>query len=258
MSRRRSAGWLAVLIIALPALAGLSRHHTERDIRYGDAAQLEILGVSGDKRFLAFEEFGVVDGGPAYYSNVFVLDVIGNASAAPPVRTSAEGDSASIETVRRATHEESEPVIRQFAIDIAAGASTVTTVLNHLFSDTGVDPHVAEFAVGTPGVGVYSESFQLRLSESNAGFDCDYFGPARMMSLSIRRTESDIDHVLQRDAALPESRGCVLAYRIESVHLVGHDTNGQRSFVAFLNVMVPGFEGRSMRYIAVSGVLPHN
>ena len=246
-----------ILPSELLAAAAFSHQRAEMGIRFGDAAQLQILGVSADKRYLAFEEFGEVDGGPAYYSNVFVVDVLQNAWAAPPVRTRAEGDTASIATVRRTTHEKAEAVLRRFAIDRAAGPSAVTTVLNHLFSDTGVDPHAVEFAVGAPGIGVYSESYQLRLTESDAGFDCDYFGPARMMSLSIRRADSDIDHVLQRDVALPESRGCVLAYRIESAHLVGHDTSGQRSFVAFLNVMVPGFEGRSMRYMAVSGVLPH-
>jgi predicted secreted protein len=223
-------------------------------LRQGDLAELSVFGVSSDSRYIAFEEFGVMDGGPVHYSRVVILDAEANAWAATPVDVRIEGDSGSLAAVRAAALERAEPLLRRFGITRTGSYGLGGLVVNHLFSDTGVDPHVVEFAVGASEVGQYSDRYVLRLTEADAGHDCDYFGRARMMTLTIAVVDNG-DHgqetELQRDDVLPASRGCALAYRIERVYILG-----PKFVVAFLNVMIPGFEGRSMRYMAVGGTLP--
>ncbi len=217
----------------------------------GDAASLRIVGASPDGSYLAYETFGVIDGAPLFYSYITVLDVQHNRWAEKPVRVEV-GETGSLANARSMAREQASDKLRKYNIrEHELDNERLHLLVNQLFTDVGADPHRVRFSVGTPNIGVYHELYDMDLVQYPAGSTCENFGEAKLLELTVGRSDSGASSVLQRDTRLPESRGCALDYRIERVYHVP-----PRRLVVFLNVMVPGFEGRSMRYMAVSGQLP--
>ncbi len=212
----------------------------------GDAAELNVLGFSPDGQHFAFESYGVIDGGPVPWAQLTVLRIPDNRWVVRPFYEEDASDVLPVDSLRQRVHLRADSVLREIGI---TSGNTGAHLISHRFTDTGVDPHHAQFAVGMPGVGQYHELYDLVLTETEDG-TCENFGPRKRLRLTVQRVGAAVPQVLQADTYVPASRGCPVAYRIAEVYLYR-----EQYLVVLLNMMVPGFEGRSMRYLAVSGVL---
>ena len=77
---------------------------------------------------------------------------------------------------------------------------------------------------------------------------CEKGEPTFKFELSLRNdgTEAKNERVLHKDPTLPASRGCANSYSIQNVYLYNN------RIAVFLNVYLPGFEGKDMRYLVVT------
>jgi len=94
--------------------------------------------------------------------------------------------------------------------------------------------------------------FQLTLTEKvGSSSKCaPYVPPARkIFELRLKNLDTNAIQVLQNDTILFNSRGCPSRYRISDVYVRGN------LLVVFLNIFKPGWEGTSMSYLAVTGVI---
>jgi Predicted secreted protein (DUF2259) len=75
---------------------------------------------------------------------------------------------------------------------------------------------------------------------------CEYGGAKFELRLKALYSKDKNDRVLHKDPTLPPSRGCVESYSMQNVYLYNN------RIAVFLNVHLPGFEGKDMRYLVVT------
>lgn len=231
--------WLAACFAALAA----------------DVASFSLVGFSADGARVAFEQFGVHDGGPSPYAEIHVIEVAENRYVAAPLSRSVEpspevSEAATLESLRRAVRAAAQPLLRQAGI---VAGETGRHLIHHPATDLGVDAREVRFAVAPPVYGRPTpDVYRLRLVERvvEAPEACVDWQPVGVFTLSLHGGEPTREQVLQRDRKLPRSRGCASGYRIRDVWL-----HGGRSLVVIVSYSVPGFEGRSVRHLAVTGML---
>jgi hypothetical protein len=77
---------------------------------------------------------------------------------------------------------------------------------------------------------------------------CDYEElPVYKIALALKDNKTDATTFLQKDAALPASRGCPISYSMQYVYLY------KDNVAVFVNYLTTGFEGPDMRYLVVTG-----
>jgi predicted secreted protein len=225
---------LALLALSAPALAG-------------DAAELELLGFSADGRYLAFEQYGILDGSGTPYAEIFFIDVPANAYAAKPVKSDVQPD-VSLDKARESTRQAAADDLKKLKIDPKQRGQHL---IAHGLHDLGVAPREVEFTPQLPLGGMAYESYRLHLESRAIEQDCFGLGQAQIFTLALHLPDGKTVRTLQHDGKLPESRGCPLEYRIQDVYLYK-----ERRLAVFLNVFQPGYEGRNMRYLVVTSELP--
>ncbi|NND71555.1 MAG: DUF2259 domain-containing protein [Rhodothermales bacterium] len=238
--------WLTIVLLAI--LGTTVTCVSGEASRKGDAASIELLGFSGDGEYLAYETFGLIEGGPIFWSEIYFINVPENSWAAPPVKWYADNEQVSLGMVRTRVREQADSTMAALKI---ISDNVGRQYLYNMFTDSGADPHNATFYTGGKLTGQYFEEYRLSLEESVAG-SCDDFGEKKMLRLSITNLASNQTAVLQDDKSVPESRGCTLSYRIQEVHIY------QTYVIVLINKMTPGWEGRNMRFMCITGVLPRN
>lgn len=234
------------LAAALPAPVSLA----------GDTAELQILGFSRDGGFFAFEQFGIQDGSGFPYSEIFVVDVIGDSWVSPsPFRLRKDteagigeaGDSALSQT-RAENRLAAQPLLQQKAI-----AGKGQTMAFNPRTELASNPHEMRAAARDsfrPG----DDPVEFTLSEySLADAECQSYGAATK-GFRLTMVRGGVTRILNEDASVPKSRRCPLAYRIE--RFVTHFPDGAPPVFAVLIQMDSlGFEGPDRRYLAITGRL---
>ncbi len=221
-----------------------------------DVAAVVPLGFSADGERFAFEQYGVHDGGPSPYAEIHVLDVAENRYLAAPLRRTIESSAgvspeSALASLRREVRVAAAPLLQQAGI---VDGETGRHLIHHPATDLGADAHEVRFAVAPPVYGRPApDEYRLRLVEQvvDAPDPCVDWQPVMIFTLSLRGGEQAQDLVLQKDRRLPSSRGCASRYRVRDVWLYGG-----RALVVVVSYAVPGFEGRSVRHLAVTGMLP--
>ncbi len=236
------------LLLTTLLLCGVGNVRQCQSASLGDAAELEVIGFSEDGKYLAYETFGLIEGGPVYWSQILLIDVERNSWAAPPVQWFAENENISLGQVRDSVRLRADSLLDSFHI---VRGNVGRQYVSHLFTDSGVDPHRAQFYTGEKRTGGYFEEYELVLKEFEAGA-CSEFGAKKKLRLTIKNLMIGRERVLQNDSEVPQSRGCPLAYRIQEVRVF------QTRLIVFINVMLPGWEGQSMRFMSVTGMLPRD
>lgn len=210
-------------------------------LRAGDSAELNFIGFSDDGARFAYEQFGVQDGSGFGYSQIFFVDAAKNAWAGPPQGVEDEkGDS--LEAVRARARKAAEASLQKFGIQIG---NTGDHLLSHPTTDLGVEDRSAKFRLPSA-----PEPYELRLEETPVkNAVCEDRGqPAALLTVTL--TAAGNVRVLQKDAALPRSRGaCPGGYRVQDVYAF------KSTLAVFLNVYTAGFEGPDMRYLALGAPL---
>ncbi|OQW92526.1 MAG: hypothetical protein BWK79_14445 [Beggiatoa sp. IS2] len=261
----------------------------------GEASELHIIGFSEDGNYLAFQQYGVTDGEGLAFANTYFIDVEGNKYAANPVETRGEPDKAKESEKAREdipdevkkdkeTREnvpvnpvekqgepdkakEGEEIHEDVSVDsvrqdnLKQAESQLETlkiikgnqgkhVISHLLTDVGAEPLIAKFSTGVPLGGASYKTYTLTLEERKGEAECFEVGEAKMFTLSLTNEGEKKTKILQEDKIIPKSRSCPLRYRIQDVYLYHEEF-----IIVFLNVFKLGFEGESMRYLAITGTL---
>ena len=229
------------LLITCPVLAG-------------DYATLNFIGFSKDGKYLAFEEYGTTDGSGWPYSNVFVIDVEKNSFATTPVRIMIERDGATEVQARTRAKTAAVAALRKHGI---IDRNTGSLVVSRLFTDltlrnagknddaTMQTINFAEIIGSMYRAGDYE---LVMRSKEVTSKECDKFGePARLIEIQLKDNEAKSTVMLQKDTALPASRGCPLSYEMQFVYLY------QDHIAVFVNTFHMGFEGPDMRFMVVTG-----
>jgi predicted secreted protein len=235
MRQRFGIGVAALMLCVVPAVAG-------------DRHLVELLGYSADGHYFAFEEFGGESDGSVAMSRVSIIDVTADTEApGSPFSVSGTEDDA-LAVVRERAAALAAPEIA--ATKIAMPAQFVSMVGDGVAGANGL-----ALRFGAPGTGYGSEVYGDRLLTLGA-FEttdrsrpvCDASG-ARPKGFALAISEAGIPREIYRDQTVPQSRGCVLDYRLYGVALpYNNDLSGA---VALVSVMTPGFEGYVRGFIAV-------
>jgi len=238
-------GWTALcvclLTLATPALAG-------------DRAGIDFLGYSDDFRYFAFEEFGIQDGSGFAYANVHLLD-LGSDSwvKGAPIRVRVDDESVTLPQVRADARAQARPLLEQYAI---SGPVDILA----LHGDGAVDVDFSQLTAGWPGYGMSEpgQAFQLTLESFPAPGDsaCADYTDEPVAGFALRYSRDGASAELHRDASVPKSRGCALAYRLYGVvapfdSFAAFNTDPTTGLVAIVSVYSLGFEGPDRRFIAV-------
>jgi len=214
----------------------------------GEAAELNFIGFSEDGTHLAFEQYGTMDGSGSHFSYTYVIDVAKNKYAIKPIlREDVDGEKT-LEEFRAEPPEELTAQLTENGIQTGNFGQHVVT---HLFSDVGADPKLAQFALFPPLAPLNHSTYSVQLTEEEGEAECFGLGEPKRFSLKVIHDDTQSETVLQTDSKIPKTRGCPLAYRIQDVYVYN-----RQYIVVFLNMITPGFEGQSMRYLVVTGALP--
>lgn len=219
----------------------------------GDYATLNVIGFSKDGRYLAFEEYGTQDGSGFPYSNIYFINVEKNAYAAPRVAVMIEKETASEDTARKRSALLAAKRARQLAIIKGnLGKLVVSHQITDLTFDSQADnsPAVIRFAeeIGS----MYQRGdFELALAQTPIKTkDCEVLeDETKVIELKLTNKAEDTSRFLQKDATLPNGRGCATDYRMQDVYLY------KGLIAVFVGVFTRGFEGPDMRFMAVTGKL---
>jgi len=215
----------------------------------GDYAKLEVIGFSTDSRYLAFEEYGTQDGSGFPYSSIFFIDTAKNSFATAPVKVRIEKERATEKLARTRAAALATKSLRQFAI---VRGNTGSLVLSHLPTDLTFDDEDKQVRFAEEIGSMYHKGdYALKLNEIPLKSpECQSYGDDTFgFELTLSNKDGNATRTLQKDAALPTSRGCPLSYDIRSVYIY------KGLVAAFVSVYTRGFEGPDLRHLAVTGKL---
>lgn len=215
----------------------------------GDAAKLNFIGFSKDGRYLAFQQYGFLDGKGTTFANTYFIDVTENKYAAKPIESGSHTYETSLSksAIQQINLGRATDQIKQLGI---VADNRGEHVIAHQFNDIGVNAKQVRFALGTPLAGLTHTPYQVDLQETAEAGRCEDLGKRQLLTLTLTQMETKQAKILQKDQKIPKSRDCPLGYRIQDVYVYQ-----EKFIVVFLNLLTPGFEGQNMRYLAITGNL---
>jgi predicted secreted protein len=229
------------LMFALPAYAG-------------DAAKLNVIGFSADRKYFAFEQYGQQDGSGFSYSDIFITDIETNTWVkGTPLRFQAESEEVTIEVARKSSANAADPLLLKYKVDqiaevIAANPMTEVVVTRKTVTfDTGF------VGVPLPLDRTVEGRFELNLTTSAfpATEKCPTEdGKVSGFALRLTNTITNAITIAYEDAKIPDSRQCPIDYDIETI-VSYRDLKDEPAYVAMISVYSLGFEGPDRRFIAV-------
>ena len=223
----------------------------------GNIAERRILGFSPDTSVFAFETFGIQDGSGFPFATIYVIDTTTDSwLAGTPFRVRIEDETATVADARAQVRQQAAPVFS--AIELT---DTYKTLAANPLGQIGIDPLRMRFGEPLPSNPLaamtprYAATLDVYAADA-PGRDCSILtdGPAKGFRLSVRNAVTDAVAVFHADQEIPQSRGCPIGYRIDSV--IVPDGYPATKAVVLLSVFTPGFEGPDRTFLAVSGSLP--
>jgi len=222
----------------------------------GDTANLHLLGFSKNGAFFAFEQYGVQDGSGFPYSEIFVVDVVGDSWVSPsPFRLRRDVDAGpgeAADTALTATRSENRLTAQPLLKDMAIAGKGETVGFNprtELISDAHkmIVATNDNFRPGDDPVDLSLSAYALPDAE------CQSYG-ADTKGFRLTLVHNGVTRILNEDNAIPRSRKCPLAYRIE--RFVTHfPAEAPPVFAVLIQMDSLGFEGPDRRYLAITGRL---
>ncbi|MCV0428995.1 MAG: DUF2259 domain-containing protein [Roseibium sp.] len=221
-----------------------------------DDADVQILGFSKAGDYFAFEQYGIQDGSGFPYSEIFVLDVIGDSWVKPSPfrrrddindRDVYDGDTFLSET-RAKNRATAQPLLQSRKI-----AGKGKTVGFNPRTELTSDPHKMIVAP-TNTYPFEDKPLELTLDEyPMSSSECANYG-TETKGFRLTMKYQGIARTLHEDKSVPDSRICPHAYRIERI--VTHFPEQAPPVFAILVQMESfGFEGSDRRYLAITGRL---
>ncbi|MEM9631032.1 MAG: DUF2259 domain-containing protein [Pseudomonadota bacterium] len=222
----------------------------------GDTAEVQVLGFSKNGNFFAFEQYGIQDGSGFPYSEIFVLDVIGDSWVKPsPFRYRDDTDDgngydpdALLNATRAHNRAAAQPLLQSQSI-----AGKGKTVGFNPRTELTSDPHTMLVAP-RDSFRIEETPLELTLTEfaMNSG-DCATYG-AETKGFRLTMNYQGVTRTLNNDKSVPKSRSCPLSYRIERV-ITHFPKDAPPVFAVLIQMESFGFEGPDRRYLAITGRL---
>ncbi len=247
-------GLAGTVLRSLPVLAALL--WLAPAAQAGDTADLQVLGFSRDGTTFAFEQYGIQDGSGFPYSEIFVVDVIGDTWVPPsPFRLRDDtdaglgeaGDSA-LSAVRAENRAKAQALLQSRAV---AGKGRIAGM--NPPTELATDPHRMSVLPKLPGL-PDNAPMDLTLEEYDLpSGQCQSYG-AETKGFRLTMLHDGVTRVLNEDKSVPESRKCPLGYRIERV-LTHFPGDAPPVFAILIQMESLGFEGPDRRYLAITGRL---
>lgn len=225
----------------------------------GDRALLDVIGYSTDKRYFAFEEFGIQDGSGFAYSSIYIIDLKDDAWViGTPIRVISDDLDEPIDFAKSLN--DVRLLVRQKAQQRLDGLSIIWPA--HLLAQIG-DGAIDEDGLVKDGLalkfGVLGYGFDsiiaeyemsLEIYETHSATSCmEYFDKEPMGFLIDIKEMDEITRVYE-DGALARSRACPITYKINSVYMP-FEASDISSAVAIISVYSYGYEGPDRRFVAV-------
>jgi len=252
----------------------------------GDYSQLNFIGFSVDGRYLAFEEFGENLTDMRSYSTIYFVNTDKNSFAAPSV-TDLLRDSEleaysgpSDSPARRRALLKAGPTLRRLKIVTGnTGQQVIARPLTDV-TDENASPYEPKSVAFAPNrreaklngryhLNMKTVAQEQVCKESEDAEVVQYTWPTgepisifespnrkkdnkerqKLYSFDLSLTDDDASKtiVLQKALPAPATRGCVVDYRIYSVHTY------RDKIAVFVGMFTPGFVGDNMRLMAVTG-----
>jgi predicted secreted protein len=227
----------AIFLLALPA-------------RAGDRALIDFIGYSEDLRYLAFEQYGELDGVELAYSDISIIDLTTGefAGGSPFHKEADENAQQSVPEIRAAAAASAKSALADLSV-------TIPVEVEALSGDGVIGPST-EMRFGLPAYSLEPGTAQGDYTLSLSTFDlpkselCDsrIGRPGQGFALSI--SGDGPTRELHRDSKLPEWRGCPIGYRLYAM-VAPHDGSGLSSGAAIVSAYPFDFEGPSRRFVVV-------
>ncbi len=242
----RLAALLFGILLSTPAIAG-------------DRALLDVIGYSTDKRYFAFEEFGIQDGSGFAYSFIYIIDLKDDAWViGTPIRVVADNLNEPIDFAKSLHN--TRVLARQKAQQRLDGLSVIwpaqllAQIGDGEIDDGGLAKDGLALKFGILGYGfdsIISEyEMSLEIYETHSAISCaQYFDKEPMGFLIDIKEMNEIKRVYE-DGALARSRACPITYKINSI-FVPFEARDISSAVAIISVYSYGYEGPDRRFVAV-------
>jgi predicted secreted protein len=215
----------------------------------GDSAMVDFIGFSEDRRYFAFEEFGIHDGSGGPYSSVYVIDLKTDSWAGgSPFRVSVQDEEAGLGDIRNEAIAKAGPAFDE--LDLAVPAEILA-----LHADAEPDTDSTTISFGTYGPDldppVEAEKLDISTFVAKAAEDCEPYGVTPMGFALTLTTVNGETHEIHRDESVPASRGCALGYRLYAVVAPFYWQWNAEQAVAIVSVLRHGFEGPDRRFLAI-------
>jgi predicted secreted protein len=228
---------LSLCLLALPAKAG-------------DRALIDFIGYSKDLNYLAYEEYGELDGIGVAYSGIAIIDLTtGNFAEGSPFHKEAdEGKQEPLPVIRAAalsaakTALDKLEVTRPVEIEALSGDGIIgpASKMRFGFPSYALEPGTAQ--------GDYTltlKTYQLPKSEL-----CEAKLGRAAKGFALSLSGDGPTRELHRDGALPEWRGCPVGYRLYAV-VAPHEELSLAAAAAIVSAYPFDFEGPSRRFVVV-------
>ncbi|MES0810809.1 DUF2259 domain-containing protein [Roseibium sp. SCPC15] len=222
----------------------------------GDDAEIQVLGFSKNGSYFAFEQYGVQDGSGFPYSEIFVLDVIGDSWVEPsPFRRRDDindrevyDEDLFLSETRAQNRATAQPLLQSKAI-----AGKGKTVGINPRTELSSDPHKMVVSLwntdrrGEIPLELTMEQYPISSAK------CEGYG-TQTSGFRLTMTFNGVVRTLNEDKSVPSSRLCPHAYRIERI-VTHYPDQAPPVFAILIQMDSFGFEGPDRRYLAITGRL---
>lgn len=232
---------LCMIILSLQAV-------TTRQTMAADASAREIIGISPDGRYFAFEEYGIHDGSGFPFSNIFVIDTRTDRWVkGSPFRAFREQELANLENVRSETRRKFSAMKKRL---------NISRRLQHLYTEQWVRPELSinnQESRAYVTLPVFGRT-HLTLTQFPLGAaQCQAYAPdTKGMTLTMSDEAGTWTKTIARDSKLPKSRGCALGYSFADIYMHTRGNQKPPVLIALINVFSFGFEGKDRRFLAIA------
>lgn len=226
-----------------------------------DGAQSRAIGFSPDARYFAFEQYGIQDGSGSAYSEIYVLDTEHDSWVkGTPVRVQGEEGEGDIAATRAKALAQATPAMAPLNL-----TGAYDTLVHMPFTELVAERRKVRFGryyISTADTAAYEAlgSYELQVKDVAVPQPADCPDPEDFtivgMELAIKNLKSGVVKIFAKDASIPKSRYCPLAYDLEAIFAPTAYGLKRDPLVALIGVYSRGFEGSDRRFIAVPFELP--
>ena len=209
-----------------------------------DAAHLELIGFSKNGAYVAFDQFGILDGMKYPYIITSFVGVKNNRLEAE-IKTVLDVDGATMAQARAKSKTQVAAAMKKYGIVSGNHGRFIGITPPHMITIVSVFLAMDR---------MYGLSIDIKPAVNE--FEMCSKTPELLI---VKLTVSGKIRDLQRDTRLPASRDCAYGYELRSAHLYGRSlavfVSYQNRAFDLVSALARGFEVPESRWMVVTGML---